>query len=92
MALVRVIERVVEPPDRGPLTVEKLVPLGPSHTTLADTGTSTTDESTLALHWRVEEVAMETKTLPGSRIETLGVGTGEWEHTRSVHYTLTHSL
>ncbi len=90
MALVRVIERVVDAPDRGPLTVEKLVPLGPSHTTLADTGTSTTDEFTLTLHWRVGEVV--TKRLPGSRIETLGVGTGEWEHINTAtHSSQTHS-
>ncbi len=74
MALVRVVERVVDPPDRAPLTEENPIPLGPSHSTLADTGTST-DESTLTLHMRVREVAV--KRLSGSTMETLGVGTGE---------------
>ena len=84
MALVRVVERVVDPPDRAPLTEENPIPLGPSHSTLADTGTST-DESTLTLHMRGGEMAV-TKRLPGSRMETLGVGTGEWEHNKTVHY------
>ena len=83
MASARVVVSVTVPDVRAPLDMANAVPLAPSHSILADTGTSTTVEFTVTVQLSSGKVS--TKRGPGSEIETVGVGT-EKQGSRNRNY------